>query len=159
MPKELYRSTGLYFEDFEVGDTAVSQSRTVTESDIVNFIGISGIYEELHMSTEYIRKHSMFGKRIAPGPLTFTFQEGLFVQMGLMHHTGMALLAIENMTWPNPVFCGDTIHVEVEVLAKRETSKPDRGVLTFGHTVRNQTDEIVMTLKKIRLVRRKPAAA
>lgn len=50
--------TGLYFEEFDIGDSAVTASRTVTEADIVNFMGISGVFEELHMSVEYIREHS-----------------------------------------------------------------------------------------------------
>lgn len=157
MSKVLKESTGLYFEDLEVGDTAVTMSRTITEADIVNFMGVSGVFEELHMSLEYIREHSIFGKRISPGPLTFIVAEGLAVLLGLFHRTGMALLAIEHMTWKaTPVYCNDTIHVEVEVLAKRETSKADRGIVTFRHIVRKQTGEVVMEMDKIRMIRRKP---
>ncbi|HSQ02423.1 MAG TPA: MaoC/PaaZ C-terminal domain-containing protein, partial [Burkholderiales bacterium] len=132
--------------------------RTITEADIMNFIGVSGIFEELHLSLEYIREHSIFGKRIAPGPLTFVVAEGLAVQLGLFHHTGMAFLGVEHLAWKAPVFCNDTIHVEMQVLSKRETSKPDRGIVTFRHTVRKQTGEVVMEMEKIRMIRRKAAA-
>ncbi|MBI4191742.1 MAG: hypothetical protein HY525_14540 [Betaproteobacteria bacterium] len=96
-------------------------SRTITEADIVNFMGASGVFEERHMSTEYIREHSMFGKRVSPGPPTFIVAEGLAVQLGLIHHTGMALLGIEHMRWPAPTFCGDTIGVEIVVLENKFT--------------------------------------
>ena len=156
MSKVLTRSVGLYFEDLEVGDSAVTMSRSITETDIINFIGISGVFEELHMSLEYIREHSIFGKRISPGPLTLIVAEGLVVQLGLFHHTGMAFLGIEHLTWRAPVFCGDTIHVELQVTGKKETSKSDRGVVTFRHLVRKQTGEVVMEMDKIRMIRRKP---
>lgn len=157
MPKTLSAPVGLYFEDLEAGDSAKTMARTITEADIMNFIGVSGIFEELHLSLEYIREHSIFGKRIAPGPLTFVVAEGLAVQLGLFHHTGMAFLGVEHLTWKAPVFCNDTIHVEMQVLSKRETSKPDRGIVTFRHTVRKQTGEVVMEMEKIRMIRRKAA--
>jgi len=156
MPKQLNKPTGLYWEDIEVGDTAVTQSRTVTETDIVNFLGLAGIFEEIHMSTEYMKTGSVFGRRVSPGPLTFIIQEGLVVQTGLMTKTGMALLGIEHMTWPNPVYCNDTIHVEIECLSKRETSKTDRGILSFKHTVKNQAGEVVLQMDKLRMLKRRP---
>ena len=159
MTRLLPARTGMYFEEFEVGDVAITASRTITETDIINFMGISGVFEELHMSLEYIKTKSIFGRRVSPGPLTFIIQEGLVVQLGLTHHTGMALIGVESMRWPKPVFCNDTIHVEMEVIAKRESSKPDRGVVTFRHTVKNETDEIVLVMDKIRMIRRKAADA
>jgi len=156
MARELKGPTGLHFEDLEIGDTATTLSRTITETDIVNFMGISGVFEELHMSLEYIKKHSVFGARVSPGPLTFIIAEGLAIQLGLIHHTGMALLAIERMTWPAPVFCNDTITVTIQVISKRETSKADRGVVVFKHTVRKQSGEIVLEMEKVRLIRRRP---
>ena len=157
MSKILTTPVGRYFEDLEVGDSATTMSRTITEADILNFIGVSGIFEELHLSLEYIREHRIFGKRISPGPLTFVVAEGLAVQSGLFHHTGMAFLGVEHLTWNAPVFCNDTIHVEIQVLAKRETSKPDRGIVTFRHVVRKQTGDVVMQMDKVRMIRRKAA--
>ncbi len=158
MGRELKGPTGLYFEDLAVGDHAKTMSRTITEADIVNFMGVSGVFEELHMSTEYIRENSMFGQRVSPGPLTFIVAEGLAIQLGLIHHTGMALLGIDNMRWPAPTYCNDTIHVEIEVLSLREsTSKTDRGIANFRHTVRKQTGEAVLVMDKVRMMRRRPA--
>ncbi|MCC6535350.1 MAG: MaoC family dehydratase N-terminal domain-containing protein [Burkholderiales bacterium] len=157
MARTLPGPTGYYFEELEVGDKATTAERTITETDIVNFMGLSGVFEQLHMSTEYIRKHSIFGKRVSPGPLTFIVAEGLAVQLGMIHHTGMALLGIDKVRYPKPTFCGDTIHVDIVVTGKRETSKPDRGVVTFQHTVYNQNGEVVMTMDKTRMLRRRPA--
>lgn len=159
MGRVLPEPVGRFFEDFEAGDVAHTASRTITETDIVNFMGLSGVFEELHMSLEYIKKHSVFGRRVSPGPLTFIVAEGLAVQSGLIHHTGMALLGINNLAYRAPVFCNDTIRVEMEVLSKRETSKPDRGIVTFRHTVRNQDGAVVLEMEKTRMIRRKPGAA
>jgi acyl dehydratase len=117
------------------------------------------VFEELHMRVEYIKKNSMFGQRVSPGPLTFIIAEGLAIQLGLIHHTGMALLGIDKVVWPAPTFCNDTITVTLEVLSKRESKKPDRGVVFFKHVVRKQTGEIVLQMEKVRLMRRRPAAA
>jgi acyl dehydratase len=155
MGRQLPGPVGRYFEDLDVGDVATTASRTITETDIVNFMGLSGVFEELHMSLEYIKTKSMFGKRVSPGPLTFIIAEGLAVQSGLIHHTGMALLGINDMTYRAPVFCNDTIDVSMEVTSKRETSKPDRGIVTFRHTVRNQNGEVVLEMDKTRMIRRR----
>jgi acyl dehydratase len=157
MARTLPGPTGYYFEELEVGDRATTSERTITETDIVNFMGLSGVFEQLHMSTEYIRKHSIWGKRVSPGPLTFIVAEGLAVQLGMIHHTGMALLGLDNVRYPKPTFCGDTIHVDIVVKSKRETSKPDRGVIVFDHTVYNQNGEVVMTMEKTRMIRRREA--
>ena len=93
---------------------------------------------------------------MSPGPLTFIIAEGLAVQSGLIHHTGMALLGINNLVYRAPVFCNDTIRVEMEVSSKRETSKLDRGIVTFRHTIRNQDDAVVLEMEKMRMIRRKP---
>jgi acyl dehydratase len=158
MGRQLPGPVGRYFEDLEIGDVATTASRTITETDIVNFMGLSGVFEELHMSLEYIKTKSVFGRRVSPGPLTFIIAEGLAVQSGLIHHTGMALLGINNMTYRAPVFCNDTIDVTMEVTSKRETSKPDRGIVTFRHTIRNQNGEVVLEMDKTRMIRRREAA-
>jgi acyl dehydratase len=157
MGRQLPGPVGRYFEDLEIGDVATTASRTITETDIVNFMGLSGVFEELHMSLEYIKTKSVFGRRVSPGPLTFIIAEGLAVQSGLIHHTGMALLGINNMTYRAPVFCNDTINVTMEVTSKRETSKPDRGIVTFRHTIRNQNGEVVLEMDKTRMIRRREA--
>ena len=158
MSRQIPSPVGRYFEDLEIGDVAHTAARSITETDIVNFMGLSGVFEELHMSLEYIKTKSVFGRRVSPGPLTFIISEGLAVQSGLIYHTGMALLGINNMVYHAPVFCNDTIDVEIEVTGKRETSKPDRGIVTFRHTIRNQDKAVVLEMDKTRMIRRRQVA-
>jgi acyl dehydratase len=147
---------GKYFEDFQVGARFVTAGRTITEPDIMSFIGLAGIYEELYTNHEYIARETLFKRRFAPGPLTFALAEGLVLQTGLFHHTGLAFLEMQ-MKFVAPVFLGDTIKVEVEVTHKRETRHPDRGIVTFAHTVRKQTGEVAVEMTKVRMIRRRPA--
>ena len=129
-----------YFEDIQVGEEYESPGRTVTETDIVQFAGLSGDYNVLHTDAEFMKK-SIFGERIAHGLLGLAIQAGLFTRA-----TGAyATLAFVGLRWKfkGPIKIGDTIRVRARVLAKKETSKPDRGVVTLERTVLNQRDEIV----------------
>jgi acyl dehydratase len=109
------------------------------------------------MDMEYVRRESVFGRRAAPGALTFALSEGLVMQTGLIHGTGLAFLG-GDVRVVAPVLEGDTIRVEVEVVDKRETRKPDRGIVTYQHRVLNQRDELVMEVRVLRMIRRVPAA-
>src|SRR3990170_8129455 len=146
---------GRHFEELAVGEKLSTLSRTISETDIINFICLAGITEELFTSIEYIRNRSIYKNRIAPGALTFSIAEGLTIQTGMLHDTGMAFLGLKDMRITAPVFKDDTIRVEIEVIDKRETSKPDRGVVTFVHRVKNQRDEVVMEYTILRMIRRK----
>ena len=146
---------GRHFEELAVGEKLSTLSRTISETDIINFICLAGITEELFTSIEYIRNRSIYKNRIAPGALTFSIAEGLTIQTGMLHDTGMAFLGLKDMRITAPVFKDDTIQVEIEVIDKKETSKPDRGVVTFVHRVKNQRDEVVMEYTILRMIRRK----
>src|SRR5207247_787399 len=100
---------------------------------------LAGIYEELYTNVEYVENETIFRRRLAPGPLTFILAEGLVIQTGLFHRTGMALLET-TVKFVAPLFIGDTFRVSVEVTGKRETSKVDRGIVFFAHSV-NKTDQ------------------
>ena len=115
-----------YYEEYDVGAEYETAARTVTETDIVNFVNLFGFTEPLFINMEFVQNQSLFGGRIAPGAFTFSMSEGLMIQSGLARG-GMALLGIEDMKVPAPLRCGDTVHVKIKVLSKRETSKPDRG--------------------------------
>ena len=118
---------GLYFEDLPVGRTFRTIGRTVTEPDIVNFISCTGLLEVLFTNLEFLRHESDIKGRPAPGALAYTFAEGLLTQ-ATMQHTGYAFLHME-LTIEKPVFAGDTIHVEVEVIeARLSRSRPGRGL-------------------------------
>lgn len=98
----------------------------------------------------------MFGRRAAPGAMTFALSEGLIMQTGLIHGTGMAYLG-GDIRMVAPVLEGDTLRVEVEVSDKRETKKPDRGIVTYAHRVLNQRDELVLEARVQRMIRRAQA--
>src|SRR5262245_47039992 len=147
------RSHGLTFEQHEVGATFRTLGRTLSETDIVTFVNLCGFNEPLFMDMEYVAHESVFGRRAAPGALTFAISEGLVMQTGLIHGTGMAFLGGEIRVIA-PVLQGDTVRVEIEVTDKRETKKPDRGIVTYTHRVLNQRDEVVLEAKLQRMIRR-----
>lgn len=147
------QTDGVTFEDHEVGAVYRTRGRTVSETDIVTFVNLCGFVEPLFMDMEYVKRESVFGRRAAPGALTFALSEGLIMQTGLIHGTGMAFLGGE-VRVVAPVLEGDTIRVEVEVTDKRETRKADRGIVTYRHRVLNQRDETVLEATLQRMIRR-----
>jgi acyl dehydratase len=146
---------GLNFEGHQVGAVYRTLGRTVSETDIVNFVNLGGFNEPLFMDMEFVARESVFKRRAAPGALTFSLSEGLIMQTGLIHGTGMAWLGGE-LKVVAPVLEGDTIRVEVEVADKRETKKADRGIVTYKHRVLNQRDEVVLEATIQRMIRRRP---
>jgi len=145
---------GVLFDDYKIGATYKTLGRTVSETDIVNFVNLGGFTEPLFMDMEYVAKESVFGRRAAPGVMTFALSEGLCMQTGLIHGTGMAWLG-GDVKVVAPVLEGDTIYVEIEIVDKRETKKPDRGIVTYKHRVLNQRGETVMELTLQRMIKRK----
>src|SRR5881296_2906914 len=129
------------FEDVKVGDEYLSPGRTVTEADIVAFAGLSGDYNVLHTDAEYMRQ-SIFGERIAHGLLGLAIQSGLGARAV---SRPFATLAFIGLRWrfKGPIKIGDTIKVRLKVTDKRETSKPDRGIVTVQRSVLNQRSEVV----------------
>ncbi len=146
-------SKGLTFEETTIGTTFRTLARTVSETDIVNFVNLCGFTEPLFMDMDYVARESVFGRRAAPGALTFALAEGLIMQTGAIHGTGMAFLG-GDLRIGGPVLEGDTINVEVEVVDKRETKKPDRGIVTYQHRVRNQRGELVLETRVQRMIKR-----
>jgi acyl dehydratase len=144
---------GLDFEGHAIGAVYRTLARTVSETDIVNFVNLGGFTEPLFMDMEFVARESLFKRRAAPGALTFALSEGLIMQTGLIHGTGMAWLGGE-LKVVAPVLEGDTIRVEVEVVDKRETKKADRGIVTYRHRVLNQREEVVLEAKIQRMIRR-----
>ena len=117
---------GMFYEDLPVGRTFKTIGRTVTEADIVNFVNATGMVEVLFTNVEFLKEESDIKRRLAPGALGYCFAEGLLVQ-ATMQHTGFAFLNME-LNVHAPVFAGDTIHVEVEVIeARLSKNRPGRG--------------------------------
>ena len=146
-----------YLEDFKVGEKAVSPGRTVTEADIVMFAGLSGDWNELHTNAEFM-KETIFGQRIAHGLLTLSIASGLELRTrGRPPIEILAFLGMDKVRFTAPVFIGDTIRVEVEVIEARPSkSRLGAGILRFKNTVKNQRDEDVATWETALMVSTRP---
>jgi len=150
---------GRYFEDFEIGETLISPARTVTSTDIVNYACLSGDFNEVHTNFEYCKENTPDGQPIAHGPLVYAIMGGLQYASGINDGTLLALLQIDGWKMLKPVLHADTIHLEQTVVEKRESSKPDRGVITFDRRCVNQRGDVVQEMRATLLYRRRPAAA
>ncbi|MGH7316057.1 MAG: MaoC/PaaZ C-terminal domain-containing protein [Candidatus Rokuibacteriota bacterium] len=149
-------SHGLTFEQHEIGAIHRTLGRTVSEADICAFVNLCGFSESLFMDMEYVAKESVFKGRAAPGAMTFCLSEGLIMQTGLIHGTGMSYLGSE-IRIVAPVLRGDTLHVSVTITDKRETRKADRGIVTYRHEVINQRGEVVLEATVKRMIKRASA--
>ena len=144
---------GFHFEDLPVGFRFHTVGRTVTETDITNFVSVTGMLEVLFTNLEYLRTESVIGSRPAPAALVYCFAEGLLMQ-STMQLTGMAFLEM-SLQVHKPTLAGDTIHVECEVTAARETSRGDRGIVTTRNLVLNQRGETVLTYTPTRMIKKR----
>jgi len=136
----------MYFEDFEVGMELVTPRRTITLTDIVNFASLSGDFNAPHCDHEFC-KSQPYGEPIAHGPLVWAVAGGLSYASGINDGTIVAMLGVDAWRIHLPVKHGDTIHVVQRVASKRETSKPDKGIVEFEREIRNQRDEVVQSAK------------
>jgi acyl dehydratase len=129
-------SRGLSFDEFQQGDQFVSPSRTVCEADVVNFAGLSGDYNPLHIDSEFAMS-TPFGERIAHGMLVASMATGMANWTGIFEGTTIALME-QVLQYKGAVKFGDTVHLQLTVADKHETSKKDRGVVTFDTQIVNQ---------------------
>ena len=143
---------GIHYEDLPIGRQFKTIGRTVTETDITNFINATGMVENLFTDIEYLKtKSAIKGGRVAPGALAYCFAEGLLVQ-STMQHTGMAFLNME-FDVHGPTLAGDTVHVECEVVEARLTRQPGRGLVRTRNRIINQKGECVITYTPLRMVK------
>jgi 3-hydroxybutyryl-CoA dehydratase len=134
---------GMFFEEFEVGKRIVTASRTVTESDIVLFAGLSGDFNQIHIDAEY-SKSSPFGARVAHGLLGLSIASGLVVQTGFMEGTIMAFREVNEWKFIKPIYIGDTIHVELDVKGTKAIPRIGGGSIVITLDVKNQKSDTVM---------------
>ena len=134
---------GMYFEEFSVGQRIISAGRTVSESDIITFAGLSGDFNQIHTDAVYAAQ-TPFGQRVAHGLLGLSIASGLVVQTGMMEGTILAFREINEWKFIQPIHIGDTIHVEVEVLETKEIRRLGGGAIVISLDVRNQTSVTVM---------------
>jgi acyl dehydratase len=135
-------SRGLTFDQFELEAPFVSQARTVTEADVVTFAGLSGDFNPLHTDAEFGRQ-TPFGERIAHGMLTVAMATGMANWTGIFEGTTLALME-QVIRYKGAVRFGDTIRLALQVIEKKETSRPDRGVVRLAARILNQRDEVVV---------------
>jgi acyl dehydratase len=146
-----------YLEDFEVGETHTTMGRTLTESDVMTFVGFAGVFEEIFINAEYARENTIFKARVVPALAILSVVEGLYILTGHTHH-GRAFLGLDELRLVAPVVCGDTIRAEVTTESMRPSRKrPGHGVITLRHRVVNQDGGEVMTYRTTRLMERRPA--
>lgn len=145
---------GFYWNDLTVGETFRTLNRTITDADIVQFIGVTGMVETIFTDLSFNEAHGAMHGRVAPAALTYTIIEGLLCQ-ATMQMTGLALLEVEKKVLA-PVVAGDTVHAVVEVVHTRATSKGNRGIVTTMNTVLNQRGETVMTYRAVRMMAGRP---
>jgi acyl dehydratase len=148
---------GFYFEDLPVGRQFQTVGRTVTETDIVGFINAIGMTEVLFTNLEFLKHESDIKGRVAPGSLVFCLAEGLLSQ-ATMQKTGYAFLNME-LDIKGPVFAGDTIHVECEVIeARRSRSRPNRGLVRTRNRIIKQDGTLVQLYTPLRMVKGRESA-
>ena len=149
---------GLWFDELAVGQVFHHAiRRTVTETDNVMFSAMTHNPAQLHLDEHYM-KGTDYGQRIVNSVFTLGLMVGISVGDTTLG-TAVANLGWDEVRFPKPVFHGDTLHIETEVLELRESkSRPDQGIVTFAHRAYNQHDELVASCKRSGLQRKKPAA-
>lgn len=147
---------GHFFEEFEVGQTFQHGiTRTITEADNVWFSALTHNPAPLHLDAEYM-KQSEFGRPIVNSCLTLGFMVGISVGDTTVGTT-VANLGWDEVRFPHPLFHGDTIRVETEVLELRDSrSRPENGIVIFAHRAYNQDNVLVGECKRSALMKRKP---
>ena len=144
-----------YFDEIAVGEVYESPGRTITETDIVLFAGLSGDFNVVHTDAEFM-KTSLYGERIAHGLLGLSIQAGLLARAMPPY----ASLGSAGLRWKfkAPIKIGDTIRVRATVTSKKEAAKPEQGLVTLARTILNQRDEVVQEGETDLFVERRPPA-
>ncbi|TXC69194.1 MaoC family dehydratase [Sphingorhabdus soli] len=150
---------GLWFDEMTVG-TVIQHPirRTITEADNVFFSAMTHNPAALHLDEEYCRTQTEYGQRLVNSCLTLSFMVGISVGETTMG-TAVANLGWDEVRFPKPLFHGDTIHIETEILETRPSkSRPGQGIVVFEHRAFNQRDELVGICKRSGLIHCTPAA-
>lgn len=151
---ELRSPSGLYFEDYHVGDSITSQGRTITEADVVNFASLSGDWNPLHVDAE-AAKQTPFGERIAHGMLVLSMATGLAERLGFMKDT---VIAFMELTWQfrAAVKIGDTVRVQATVSELKPMPRLGGGYVTFKVQVLKQDNTVAQRGTWTVLVKNRP---
>src|SRR5918999_935554 len=144
---------GKYYEDFEIGEEVVTAGRTITETDIINFAGITGDWNEIHTNKE-LAERGPFKQRIAHGALVFCVATGLSVRLGQTADTVIAFYGLDRLRFVKPTFIGDTIRVRQKIESKSERDDAG-GIVTILNEVVNQREEVVVSYTAKVLIKRR----
>lgn len=147
----------LYFEDVPLDQVLTTSGRTVTESDVVAFAGLSGDYNALHVDAEFAAT-TAFGARIAHGLLVLSIASGLTTRLPIMTRLQSSLLGMTSVTcnWPAPTRIGDTLHVDLTFTAARLSRSGTKGLVTERRIARNQDGVVTLESEWHLLVARAP---
>jgi acyl dehydratase len=132
----------LYYEDLSLGQTFTSQYRTITETDLIHFALLSGDWNPIHTDKEFARR-ICYGQPVVYGMLGITVLTGLMDRMGWFHGLAIAMLGIRDWKFNAPIFVDDPVHFVMEIVAKRQTSSGDCGIVERKFTLLNQRGEVV----------------
>ena len=143
MSSELSKPRGMYFGEFHSGQRISTTGRTITEADIVNFAGLSGDFNQMHVDAAYSQA-SFFGQRVAHGLLVLSVITGLMVQTGVLEGTVLAFREINNWKFAKPIFIGDTVRAVLEVKDTKYMRRIGGGAILIDVDVMNQHDDTVM---------------
>lgn len=150
-------AVALYLEDLAADQQFTSAGRTITESDVTAFAGLSGDFNPIHADAEFARG-SVYGQRVVFGLLGLSIATGLLDRLAVFSGSAIAMLGIKEWTFSAPIFIGDTVHLELTILAVRPSrSKSDRGVVERLLELKNQSGELTQSGRIDLLVRRRPA--
>ncbi len=145
---------GKYFDEWNENEEFETRSRTITETDVVMFAGMTGDYNELHTSEE-VAKGNQFGRRIAHGLLGLSISHGLLFRTGFLDGTAIAFLGIDDWKFAAPIFFGDTIRAKVKVAGKVPSkTRKDRGIIRLYLELLNQNNVIVQSGYKTLMIKR-----
>ena len=147
---------GLYFEEFYVGQKAVTKKRTITEDDIMQFAALTGDDNRIHVDHEF-SKTTQFGRPIAHGVLGLSFSLGLVWKTGFLDGTVIAFREVHEWKFIKPIFIGDSIHVETEIKETKSLPRIGGGSVTIMVEVKNQNDEVCHRGRWIVLMMSKPS--
>src|SRR4030042_1755388 len=143
----------MYFEEFSQGDRFTTRARVVTGTDVDIFAALTGATNPLFLNEEFGKKQGFKG-RIAPGMLILALAVGAQYSMGLFDHI-IAFLGIDKLRFLSPVYPGDTITHNVEVIEKRETERKERGIIVFRWVGQNQDGKSVLEAEGTFMMRKR----
>jgi len=132
---------GRYFEEFVVGEKTITEKRTITEADIMEFARLSGDVNRIHTDPEF-SKTTPFGKQIAHGLLGMSIASGLAWETGILDGTVIAFREVKEWKFVKPVFIGDTIYTELETIETKALPRIGGGSVTITLEVKNQSDDV-----------------